>query len=160
VSRLNRIRGSRLRLSLLVALLVAGFAVVAPATAANASTPTTARARATAANAVQQPMFVRVNPDGVVAPTIANQACTPARAQWVHVYPVDTGIFCLGGKGTWVFNNGNGRWVKRLTYGNNYGSLLVNWDGADAFSTFDGGAQGFYHPNIALAWYLEIDGWH
>jgi hypothetical protein len=46
---------------------------------------------------------------GAVNPSIVSEPCTSNRSTWVHVYSKDAGTFCLGFKGTWVFNHGNGR---------------------------------------------------
>lgn len=95
-----------------------------------------------------------------VIPQITSQACTSNRSSWVHVYSVSVGTFCLGFKGTWTFNNGNGRQIYRLTFGNNYGNLTFSWDGAQFYGNFDGGSQGFSNPNTAIIWQLTINGWH
>ena len=93
-------------------------------------------------------------------PSILDENCTSSRASWVHVYPVDTGIFCLGYSGTWAFNGGNGRWAREVTFGNNYGSIYFQWDGANFFENFDEGYLNFGNPNTALLWTLTINGSH
>src|SRR5579875_1015072 len=77
--------------------------------------------------------------------SIENKPCTPGRSTWVHVYTVSDGTFCLGFKGTYVFNYGNGRWVNKLTFGNNYGNIYFEIHATSGsglvsdYENFDGG---------------------
>jgi hypothetical protein len=105
-----------------------------------------------------------------VAPAIVNQLCTSGTSNWVHVYSQAVGVFCLGFKGTWDFNNGNGRWANKITFGNNYGNLtyatrdstgeLVQW-----YENYDGGnpyanALDCTYIGGCLLLSLTINGWH
>jgi hypothetical protein len=95
---------------------------------------------------------------------------TSGTSTWVHVYSQTVGVFCLGFKGTWVFNNGNGRWANKVTFGNNYGYLyyatrdsfgeLIQW-----YENFDGGDPYANELDCSfvggcLLQSLTINGWH
>jgi hypothetical protein len=96
--------------------------------------------------------------------------CTSARSTWVHVYTQTVGTFCLGFKGTWVFNNGNGRWANKLTFGNNYGNMTyaargTNGDLSEVYENFDGrdpfaNALDCTFVGGCLLLTLTINGWH
>ena len=103
------------------------------------------------------------------ATTIKNEPCTANRSTWVHVYSVSDGTFCLGYAGTYLFNGGNGRWVNKITFGNNYGSMYFefyshgtlvpdyyNFDGADPYANEEDctAVGGCFMIS------LTIDGWH
>lgn len=102
--------------------------------------------------------------------SIQNQPCTSGRSTWVHVYTVSDGTFCLGFKGTYVFNYGNGRWVNKLTFGNNYGNIEYEIHGTGGslvpvYENFDGGdpyanALDCTFVGGCFMLTLTIDGWH
>jgi len=142
--------GPRFRPLLVVILLVAGLVTVAAPAQAE---PLGAGAAAMA-----------------VTPNITNQPCTAARSSWVHVYSKNVGTFCLGFRGTYTFNNGNGRWVWRVTFGNNYGSMDFAFKGTDGgliqdYINFDGGnpyanQEDCTYVGGCFLYTLTIDGWH
>jgi hypothetical protein len=86
------------------------------------------------------------------------------------LYTQTAGTFCLGFKGTWVFNNGNGRWANKLTFGNNYGNMTyavrgTNGDLSEVYENFDGGdpfanALNCTFVGGCLLLTLTINGWH
>jgi hypothetical protein len=100
------------------------------------------------------------NSAATAATTIEDESCTSARSTWVHVYPVDDGIFCLGFAGTWVFNGGNGRWATDVNFGNNYGNITFEWHGAWVYENFDEGSLNWANPSTAELWTLTINGWN
>jgi hypothetical protein len=94
------------------------------------------------------------------ASMIEDESCTSARSTWVHVYPIDDGIFCLGFAGTWTFNGGNGRWATDVNFGNNYGNITFEWHGAWVYENFDEGSLNWANPSKADLWTLTISGWN
>jgi|HubBroStandDraft_6_1064221.scaffolds.fasta_scaffold66290_4 hypothetical protein len=150
----RRFRGSRFLLSFAGVSLAASLTMIAQAGPAAASQG--------------QPAAAAVA--SKVTPAIINQLCTSGTSNWVHVYSQDVGVFCLGFQGTWVFNNGHGRWANKVTFGNNYGYLyyatrdstggLIQW-----YENFDGGNPYANELDCSfiggcLLQTLHIQGWH
>jgi hypothetical protein len=91
--------------------------------------------------------------------SIEDEPCTAARSTWVHVYSVDVGVFCLGFQGTWIFNNGNGRWANSVNFGNNCGNITFEWKNSWVYENFDQGSLDWGNPNTADLWTLTINNW-
>lgn len=157
--------GGRLLLSLAVAFLAASIAALAPTASAMA---TTSQGTASIAPTSRSHAVGDSHALTAVVPNIVDESCTSNRSTWVHVYPQGpVGTFCLGFKGTWVFNNGNGRWVNKVTFGNNYGSMYFEFRSdkglVPAYLNFDGEQDAEEDCTAiggCLMLTLTIDGWH
>lgn len=155
--------GGRFAASLAVAFLLASIAGLAPTASAMASTPqgTPSIAAGNNSHAVGDSHALTT-----VVPNIVDESCTSNRSTWVHVYPQGpVGTFCLGFKGTWTFNNGNGRWVNKVTFGNNYGNMNYEFRGTNGglvpvYENFDEGSLDCTVVGGCLLEDLTINGWH